>query len=82
MNRVWKDTPAFQDKRIFVFSGASADLISRPGARFGAAVELIAKVLDPDSFVKADYWDRSPKYFADDYSDYLKYQGPEGVLLI
>lgn len=82
MNRVWKDTPAFQDKRIFVFSGASADLISRPGARLGAAVELIAKVLDPDSFVKADYWDRSPKYFADDYSDYLKYQGPEGVLLI
>ncbi|MGN1044526.1 MAG: ABC transporter substrate-binding protein [Candidatus Methanomethylophilaceae archaeon] len=82
LNRMWKDTPAFQNKRIFVFSGMSADLISRPGARLGAAVELIAKVLDPDSFIKADYWDRSPKYFADDYATYLKYQGAEGVLLV
>ena len=81
LNSMWKDTPAFENKKVFIFSGKSADLLSRPGARLGATAELIAKVLDPDSFTKADYWDRCPKYFGDDYQQYLRYQGPEGVLL-
>ena len=81
LNSMWKDTPAFEGKNIYIFSGKSADLLSRPGARLGAVVELIAKVLDRDSFIAADYWDRCPKYFGDDYSQYLKYQGSEGVLL-
>ena len=82
LNSMWKDTPAFENKKVFIFSGKSADLLSRPGARLGATAELIAKVLDPDSFTKADYWDRCPKYFGDDYQQYLRYQGTEGVLLI
>lgn len=77
LNNMWKDTPAFNGKKIFIFSGESANLLSRPGARLAAAVELIAKVLDPDSFMEADYWDRCPKYFGDDYEQYLKYQGSE-----
>lgn len=82
LNSMWKDTPAFERKNIYIFSGESADLLSRPGARLGAVTELIAKVLDRDSFIAADYWDRCPKYFGDDYSQYLKYQGTEGVLLV
>lgn len=82
LNSMWKDTPAFENKNIYIFSGKAADLLSRPGARLGAAAELIAKVLDPDAFIAADYWDRCPKYFGDDYADYLKYQGTEGVLLV
>lgn len=75
MDRLWKDTPAFQNKKVIIFSGCAADLLSRPGARLGAAVELLGKSLDPDSFIERDYWDRVPKYFGDDYADYLKYQG-------
>ena len=75
LNNMWKDTPAFESKSIYIFSGKAAELLSRPGARLGAATELIAKVLDPESFQKADYWDRCPKYFGDDYEQYLRYQG-------
>lgn len=80
LNSMWKDTPAFENKNVFIFSGKSAELLSRPGARLCAAAELIAKVLDPDSFTAADYWDRCPKYFGNDYGEYLRYQG--GGLLI
>lgn len=82
LNSMWKDTPAFENKNIYIFSGKAADLLSRPGARLGAAAELIAKVLDPDAFIEKDYWDRCPKYLGDDYADYLRYQGEKGVLLV
>ena len=75
LSKTWKETPAFSTKSIYIFSGKSADLLSRPGARLGAAAELIAKVLNPDAFIAQDYWDRCPKYFADDYQEYLRYQG-------
>lgn len=82
LNSMWKDTPAFERKCVYLFSGKSADLLSRPGARLGAVAELMAKVLDMDSFIAADYWDRCPKFFGDDYSQYLRYQGAEGALLV
>ena len=80
LNSMWKDTPAFKDKHINIFSGDSADLLSRPGARLGAAIELLAKALDPQSFIDRDYWDRAPSYYGDDYSQYLKYQ-QEGLMV-
>lgn len=76
LSDIWKDTPAFQNKRIYIFSGDSADLLSRPGARLGAVYELLAKAVDPQSFIDRDYWDRTYKFFGDDYADYLKYQQP------
>ncbi len=81
LNSTWKETPAFESKSIYIFSGESANLLSRPGARLAAAAELIAKVLNPDAFIEHDYWDRCPKYFGDDYQKYLRHQGEKGVLL-
>lgn len=80
LSSMWKDTPAFKNKDIVIFSGDSADLLSRPGVRLGAAFELLAKALDPQSFIDRDYWDRAPGYYGDDYSQYLKYQ--QGGLMV
>lgn len=80
LNSMWKDTPAFKNKNIYIFSGDSADLLSRPGARLGAVFELLAKSIDPQSFIDKDYWDRTYKFFGDDYASYLKYQ--QGGLMV
>ena len=80
LNSMWKDTPAFKNKNIYIFSGESADLLSRPGARLGAVFELLAKSIDPQSFIDKDYWDRAYKFFGDDYASYLKYQ-QEGLMV-
>ncbi len=80
LSSMWKQTPAFASKNIYIFSGDSADLLSRPGARLGAVFELLAKVMDPQSFIDKDYWDRTYKFFGDDYADYLKYQR-EGLMV-
>lgn len=79
LNSMWKDTPAFKNKCVYIFSGESADLLSRPGARLGAVFELLAKSMDPQSFIDRDYWDRAYKFFGDDYASFLKYQ-EEGLM--
>ncbi len=84
LNSTWKETPAFSTKSIYLFSGAAADLLSRPGARLGAAVELVAKAIDQEAFKAQDYWDPCPNdnhFYGDDYKKYLYHQGPSGVLL-
>lgn len=80
MSNMWKNTPAFKNKSIYLFSGDAADLLSRPGARLGAVYELLAKAISPQSFIEQDYWDRTYKYFGDDYAEYLKYQ-QEGLMI-
>lgn len=74
LSNMWKNTPAFKEKKIYVFSGDSAYLLSRPGARLGAVYELLAKAISPQAFIDQDYWDRTYKFFGDDYADYLNYQ--------
>ena len=71
---IWRETPAYRNGDIYIFSGDSADILSRPGPRLSEAAELIAKILHPDPFAQKDPMDVVPKFFGDDYRDYLKYQ--------
>jgi len=74
LDPLWKDTPAYKNGNIYLFSGDSADVLSRPGPRLGEASELIAKILHQEQFTAKDPLDVVPKYFGDDYAMYLKYQ--------
>lgn len=74
LDTVWKETPAYQDGRIYIFSGEASDVLSRPGPRLSEAAELIAKVLNPDAFNDEIPGDILPKYICDNYRDFLKYQ--------
>ena len=74
MDPVWKETPAYKDGRIYVFSGDANDVLSRPGPRLAEAAELIAKALNPEAFRDEDPKDEMPKFVEDNYRDFLKYQ--------
>lgn len=74
IDRMWRETPAYRNGEVYVFSGSSADLLSRPGPRLAEAAELIGKILHPDPFLKRDPLDLMPKYFDSDYQQYLKHQ--------
>lgn len=74
LDPVWKATPAYENGEVYVFSGDAGDILSRPGPRLSEATELMAKILNPEAFLDRDPLDSIPKYFADDYRYYLKYQ--------
>ena len=74
LDPTWKNTPAFKNGDVYVFSGSSADALSRYGPRVSEAVELISKILNPEAFLDRDPMDLIPKYFDDDYDDFLRYQ--------
>lgn len=74
LDPLWKETPAYINGEVYVFSGAAADILSRPGPRLSEAIELLSKILNPDAFTQLDPMDVIPKYFGDDYQYYLKYQ--------
>lgn len=74
LDPLWKQTPAYEDGRVFVFSGAASDILQRPGPRLAEAAELICKCLNPEAFLKVDPMDTVPPYFGDDYSMYLTHQ--------
>lgn len=74
LDPVWKETPAFRNGEVYIFSGTAADILSRPGPRLAEACELLGKMLFPDRFTDRDPLDTIPKWFCDDYSTYLKYQ--------
>jgi iron complex transport system substrate-binding protein len=74
LDPVWKETPAYREGRIYIFSGTAGDMLSRPGPRLAEAVELIAKIANPEAFSDIDPLDVIPNYFGDDYTSYLKYQ--------
>lgn len=85
LNDVWKRTPAFMNGDVYVFSGDAASLLSRPGARLPEALELMAKILDPNAFVAADPTDTiGVKYYNNSYNDgdngYLTYVKAKGLL--
>lgn len=71
---VWRETPAYANGNIFLFTGKAGDLLSRPGPRLCEAAELLGKALHPSQFELRDPLDTVPKYFGDDYADYLTYQ--------
>ena len=74
LDPLWKETPAYRDGNVFVFSGEAADTLSRPGPRLTEADELIAKAMYPAQFQELDPLDVAPKWFGDDYRDYLTKQ--------
>lgn len=74
LDPMWKATPAYQNGEIYVFSGAAADMLQRPGPRLAQAAELLAKILNPEPFLDRDPLDAIPKWFGDDYKYYLRYQ--------
>ena len=84
-NDLWKETPAYQNGDVYVFSGDAASLLSRPGARLPEALELMAKILDPESFIQADPSDIvGLKYYNNSYNDpengFLTYVKAGGLL--
>lgn len=84
-NDLWKLTPAYQNGEVYVFSGDAASLLSRAGARLPESLELLAKIMDPDSFVNEDPTDVvGVKYYNDSYNDpdngYLRYVKAQGLL--
>ncbi len=74
LDPMWKNTPAYQDGEVYVFSGDAADTLQRPGPRLAEAAELLAKILNQEAFLDRDSLDAVPKWFGDDYAQYLKYQ--------
>lgn len=74
LDPLWKQTPAYMNGKIYVFSGAAADILQRPGPRLAEAAELLCKCLNPDAFVARDPLDTIPRFFGDDYATYLTYQ--------
>lgn len=84
-NDMWKRTPAYANGEVYVFSGDAASLLSRAGARLPESLELLAKIMDPDSFIGADPTDVvGLKYYNDSYNDpdngYLRYVKAQGLL--
>lgn len=74
LDPLWKQTPAYAEGQVFVFSGDAGDILQRPGPRLSEAVELICKILNPEAFLQRDPMDLVPMYFGDDYQQYLRYQ--------
>ena len=84
-NDMWKRTPAYANGEVYVFSGDAASLLSRAGARLPESLELLAKIMDPESFINEDPTDVvGVKYYNDSYNDpdngYLRYVKAQGLL--
>lgn len=77
LDPMWKNTPAFEDGEVYVFSGDASDIMQRPGPRLAEAAELLAKIMNQEAFTDRDPLDAVPKWFGDDYHAYLKYQRGE-----
>lgn len=74
LDPMWRNTPAYQNGEVYVFSGDAADILQRPGPRLAEAEELLAKIMNSEAFSDRDPLDVVPKWFGDDYTYYLKYQ--------
>jgi iron complex transport system substrate-binding protein len=66
----WKRTTAYKEGNIYIFCESAANLASRCAPRFVQLTELTARILHPGSF---DDGIEVPKYFGDDFHDYLTY---------
>ncbi len=74
LDPVWKETPAYRNGEVYIFSGDAADIVQRPGPRLAEAAEILGKIFHTSQFTDKDPLDFPPKFFGDDYRDYLKYQ--------
>ena len=74
LDPMWKNTPAYRDGEVYIFSGDAADTLQRPGPRLAEAAELLAKIMNQETFTDRDPLDVIPKWFGDDYPSYLRYQ--------
>lgn len=78
LDPLWKQTPAYQNGNVYVFSGDAADIFQRPGPRLAEAAELLCKILNPEAFERIDPLDVVPNWFGNDYATYLTYQSEAG----
>ncbi len=64
----WCGTDAYRTGEIYLFTGDSCDLLSRPGPRVAQMSELLARVVHGGAF---DDGITVPKVIGDGYADYL-----------
>lgn len=70
LSEEWRTTTAFKTGNIYLFTGDSVDLASRPGPRIAQVTELMSRVIHGDSF---DDGIQVPKFIGDEYADYLTF---------
>ncbi len=63
---IWSELSAVQNKRVYILTGQSDNVFSRPGPRMVDAVELLAQILHPDVFDVS-----MPHVISDDYVDWV-----------
>lgn len=67
---IWSELSAVQNKRVYILTGQSDNVFSRPGPRMVDAVELLAQILHPDVFNVT-----MPHVISDDYVDWISSGG-------
>ncbi len=70
MEEEWKSTTAYEKGEIYVISGSASDMLQRPSTRLGQLSEIMGRILHEDAFTETI---TLPKFFGDDYTDYLTY---------
>ena len=66
----WKSTDAYQNGRIYLLTGDVSDLAQRYGPRTIQLVELLSRIINPNSFDDEIIVNKS---IGDDYANYLTY---------
>ncbi len=66
----WKATTAYKNGDIYMVSGMSEDLYSRPSTRLAQLTEILGRMFHEDAFPSVI---EVPMYYSDNYTDYLTY---------
>ena len=66
----WKSTSAYDSGKIYLVSGMSEDLFSRPSTRLAQLTELLGRMFHEDAFSEKI---SVPMYFGDNYTDFITY---------
>ena len=70
LSEEWKSTTAYKEGNIYMVSGMSEDLFSRPSTRLAQLTEIIGRMFHEDAFTEHI---TVPKYFGDNYTDFITY---------
>lgn len=70
LSEEWKSTTAYKEDNIYMVSGMSEDLFSRPSTRLAQLTELIGRIFHENAFPDPIHVE---KYFGDNYTDFITY---------
>ena len=70
LSEEWKSTTAYKEGKIYMVSGMSEDLFSRPSTRLAQLTEILGRMFHEDVFPDKI---TVPMYYSDNYTDYLTY---------